>query len=288
MLPGTGSSLPAGKTHSKSAAFLQRLHHLPPHRPQKKQQTRNSVPPPCPRLLALGEGRRTEGVLLRGGAPVRSRGTHRPHSGPRRHQAGSGRSPSRGRKCHRSDSCRRSCSSSRRCLGDKLQGATGEHEVTGRKTTLGPEAPPGTLRWSSERDTQAAAPRHRPQAGWEATTAPSPSELRLPHQPLRGAEGQSPRLRPHRQGHPCSGAAGPGSCFQTPSSHQRAVRPGHTTLPPGHGTTGPPASLSSLDTLIVLAGPRLTPVTGRRRAPLRPRASQHLQQGLAEQAVSRY
>lgn len=66
------------------------------------------------------------------------------------------------------------------------------------------------------------------------------------------------------------------------------MRPGDTTLPLGHGTTGPPASLSSLDTLIVLAGPRLTPVTGRRRAPLRPRASQHLRQGLAERAVSRY
>lgn len=144
--------------------------------------------------------------------------------------------------------------------GGQAAGVTGKHEVTGRKRTLGPEAPPGTARQlPGQKQLPRAAnrtlrlpplvtthggggagkgsPRAPPSTGGagKGSPPPPPSSTHLPSPPApsTGGRSEAPRLRPHRQGHPCSGAMGPGSRFQTDSSHQCAVQPGDTMLPPG-------------------------------------------------------
>lgn len=129
--------------------------------------------------------------------------------------------------------------------GGQAAGVTGKHEVTGRKRTLGPKAPPGTARQlPGQKQLPRAANRtlglpplvttHGGEGrGRGRPPPPSSTHPPSPPAPSTGGRSEAPRLRPHRQGHPCSGAMGPGSRFQTDSSHQCAVQPGDTMLPPG-------------------------------------------------------
>lgn len=128
---------------------------------------------------------------------------------------------------------RTSCGGDREARGHRPQKDSGPRSPSrDSETASRPEA----AAQSRKQDTRAAAPRHRPQAGrGRGRPPPTPSSTHPPSPPApsTGGRSEAPRLRPHRQGHPCSGAMGPGSRFQTDSSHQCAVQPGDTMLPPG-------------------------------------------------------
>lgn len=180
--------------------------------------------------------------------------------------------------------------------GGQAAGVTGKHEVTGHKRTLGPEAPPGTARQlPGQKQLPRAANRtlglpplviahggggagkgspRAPTAQAERGRGHPPPELHtssFPTSPFNGrtvrgttAEATPPGpslLWGHGAGEPFSNGLQPPMCRAAWGHH--APTRGMARL--AHPPAPPPQT-----PLVVLAGPRLTSVTGRRQA------SQHL------------